>query len=102
MVSLVIFFEYSTVTFDACAQYCCTSEGPYRTSSFFQKLKLKPEHILNHRTPRVDWILPTKAQTDNQLQSIIVKLESGKLSLDIILVSLVDRYKLEGILNIHC
>ena len=93
-------FEYSTVTFDACAQYCCTSEGPYRTSSFFQKLKLKPEHILNHRTPRVDWTLPTEAQTDNQ--SIIVKLESGKLSLDIILVSLVDRYKLEGILNIHC
>lgn len=51
------------------------------------KLKLKPEHIWNHRTPRVDWILPTKAQTDNQLQSIIVKLESGKLSLDIILVA---------------
>ena len=42
MVSLVIFFEYSTtVTFDACAQYCCTSEGPYRTSSFFQKLKVE-------------------------------------------------------------
>lgn len=56
-------------------------------SSFFQKLKLKPEHILNHRTPRVDWTLPTEAQTDNQLQSIIVKLESGKLSLDIILVA---------------
>ena len=41
MVSLVIFFEYSTVTFDACAQYCCTSEGPYRTKLLLSKVEVK-------------------------------------------------------------